>query len=66
MNILPSIVIADLGIRGSVSIFILGQFSENTQGILTASVVLWIINIMLPSILGLFLYTNRKNSICIY
>lgn len=63
MNLLPNVVIADLGIRGSISIFVLGQFAENLQGILAASILLWMINILVPAILGqiLFLKTKSKN-----
>ena len=60
MNILPNIVIADLGIRGSISIFVLGQFATNVQGILLASVFLWIINILLPAIIGQFIILRTK------
>lgn len=60
INILPNIVIADLGIRGSVSMFVLGQFASNVQGILLASIFLWIINILLPSFVGQFFLIKTK------
>ncbi len=60
MNVLPNIVIADLGIRGSVSIFVLGQFAENLQGILMASILLWVINVLLPVFAGQFLFLKNK------
>ncbi len=63
MNVLPNIVIVDLGIRGSVAIFILGQFSENLQGILSASVFLWLINILIPAVMGQILFLTNDNSI---
>lgn len=63
MNLLPNVVIADLGIRGSVSVFILGQFAENLQGILSASILLWIINILIPALIGQALFLKSKSSI---
>lgn len=64
MNILPNVLIADLGIRGSVSMFVLGQFASNIQGILLASVFLWIINILLPAFVGqIFLLKTKTNSV---
>ena len=60
MNLLPNVVIADLGIRGSVAIFVLGQLSENLQGILTASIVLWMTNIIIPAIIGQILFLKSK------
>lgn len=61
MNLLPNVVIADLGIRGSVSIFVLGQFAENLQGILSASILLWMINILIPMLVGQILFLKSKN-----
>jgi len=65
MNILPNIVIADLGIRGSVSMFVLGQFATNIQGILLASFFLWIINILLPAFFGQILIIRTKSNMII-
>ncbi|MBN2663857.1 MAG: flippase-like domain-containing protein [Bacteroidales bacterium] len=63
MNVLPNVLIADLGIRGSVSMFVLGQFASNIQGILLASVFLWIINILLPAFLGQFFLLKTKSNV---
>ncbi len=63
MNILPNLVIADLGIRGSVSMFVLGQFATNIQGILAASIFLWIINILIPAFFGQILLIKTKNTV---
>ncbi len=62
MNVLPNVVIADLGIRGSISMFVLGQFATNVQGILLASVFLWLINILIPAIIGQFIILRTKTS----
>ena len=57
MSIIPTIALTELGVRGSVAIYFFGYISSNTIGILTASFALWIINLVVPAILGvLFVY----------
>lgn len=64
----PSIALADLGIRGSVSLYVLGlYFSANAAGspvpdisILAASTLLWLINLIVPAILGTLFVFNLK------
>ncbi|HKK10434.1 MAG TPA: lysylphosphatidylglycerol synthase domain-containing protein [Bacteroidales bacterium] len=62
MSIIPTITLAELGIRGSVTISIFTIFLE-AQGVFTpamefgvfsASSVLWLINLALPAIIGTF------------
>lgn len=68
MAIVPSIALADLGIRGSVSLYILGlYFTTFASGvpvpeiaILAASTALWLINLILPAILGTLFVFNLK------
>ncbi len=56
MAAIPTVALADLGIRGSVSIFFIGiYFGGNTAAaasILSASTLIWIINLALPALLG--------------
>jgi len=51
--------------RGEIALFIWGQFDNNSLGILSASYMLWIINLIIPSLLGLFfvLKTNILGSL---
>lgn len=60
LAVIPTIALAELGIRGSVSLFII-KFWSDTQGlyydnlsmqIFLASSLIWLINIMLPSLIG--------------
>ncbi len=60
INVLPHLIIADLGIRGSVAIFVIGQLSANVQGILSATVLLWLINVILPAFAGQFFIFKHK------
>jgi len=52
MSAIPTIAFTEIGVRGSVSIALIGLLSSNTAGILAASFLLWIINIAAPAILG--------------
>jgi MFS family permease len=49
---IPSIALIDLGLRGEVSLGLLGIFSANTLGIGFATAGIWFINLIIPSILG--------------
>jgi uncharacterized membrane protein YbhN (UPF0104 family) len=53
-SFLPTIFISEIGVRGSVALFIFGFVSELDVQIVLASVVLWFINIAIPVLLGLF------------
>jgi len=52
MLVIPTITIAEPGVRGSLSLLIFGVFSTNEAGILAASLTLWIINLAIPALLG--------------
>lgn len=68
MTLVPSIALIDLGIRGSVSIFVIGLYfqksgfnSGDTElAILTSSTVLWLVNLIIPAILGTFFVFSLK------
>lgn len=52
MAIIPTIALAEVMIRGEVSLFFLGMLSGNKLGIITATVGIWFINLILPAIIG--------------
>ena len=62
MAAIPTIALADLGIRGSVSIYFIGGYFAGAQNaspeILAASTFIWAINLALPALLGI-LFINR-------
>ena len=60
INILPHFVIADLGIRGSISIFVFGQFITITPEIISAPIFLWLINIVVPALFGQLFISKLK------
>lgn len=60
ISIIPTIAITEIGVRGSVSIFLFGLLSTNTVGILSATFVMWVINLLLPALIGtIFIFTLK-------
>jgi len=60
MAIVPSFAIADVGIRGKVAISIAGLFSANSIALLTGTVGIWLLNLVLPALLGSLLLLTIK------
>jgi len=62
MTAIPTVALVDIGIRGSVAIYFIGSyFPDNTlvaTRILSATTLVWILNLALPALLGL-LFINR-------
>lgn len=60
LSIIPTVAVAELGIRGQVGLFLLGLFSSNKLGIVAATVGIWLINLLLPALLGTLLLVGIK------
>ncbi|WP_295121809.1 lysylphosphatidylglycerol synthase domain-containing protein [uncultured Chitinophaga sp.] len=60
MAMVPTIAIAELGLRGRVSIYFLGLLSPNIAGIIAATVCIWLINLVLPAVMGSILLLGVK------
>ena len=53
ITIPPKIPLAEIGVRGFVALFVFGLFSTNdSYGILSSTFILWIINLIIPAIIG--------------
>lgn len=52
LMIIPSITMAELGLRGSISLQLFGMLSDNKLGIVAAAVGVWIITQIIPAIIG--------------
>ncbi len=75
ITVIPTIAITELGIRGSVSIYVIHLYftyhldteADAQLGIVAASSFLWLINLAIPAILGTFFvfrlrfFRNRNN-----
>jgi hypothetical protein len=65
LAVVPTIALAELGVRGKISIFLFGAFSTNTLGIVFTASTIWLINLVLPAlagslfVLGIKLFRNK-------
>lgn len=60
LSVIPTIAITEIGVRGSVALFLFGLVSSNIIGILSATFVMWVINLLLPALIGtLFIFTLK-------
>ena len=59
LAVIPSIAIAELGIRGTVAKTIFA-FSKNGVGVLAVTFGIWLINLFLPALIGSFLILGIK------
>ena len=60
LAVIPSIALTELGVRGTVSLYLFQHFSSNSVGILAATVGIWLLNLILPSILGSILIMRMR------
>ena len=61
MAVIPTIALfTDLGLRGKVSLKLLGLFSENSLGIGLTAVSIWFINLVIPALAGSLLILGIK------
>jgi len=65
LAVVPTIALAELGVRGKISIFLFGMYSSNTLGIVFTASAIWLINLVVPAlagslfILGIKLFRNK-------
>lgn len=52
LAIIPTVALAELGVRGKISIFLFSAFSANTLGIVLTATTIWLINLVLPALAG--------------
>lgn len=60
MAIVPTIAIAEIGIRGETALFFLAPLSANHFGIVSSSMLLWLINLIIPALLGCLFVFRMK------
>ena len=60
LAIIPTFAIAELGVRGKVSLKLVQLFSANSLGISITTATIWIINLVLPAIAGSLLILSIK------
>ncbi|PLX08081.1 MAG: hypothetical protein C0598_12510 [Marinilabiliales bacterium] len=68
VTVIPTIALTEIGVRGSVSVFIftyyyelMGVVNPNIElGVASASTVLWFVNLVIPAFIGAFFVFNLK------
>jgi hypothetical protein len=63
-SIIPSFILIDIGLRGVSALFIFGELSNYNKeielGVLLSAYSLWIINMLIPSLFGLYFILKHK------
>ena len=60
LAVIPSIALIEVGLRGEISLRLVGLFSANSLGIGLTSVSIWFLNLILPALIGTLLLLNVK------
>ena len=58
-TMIPSLLLGKFGVREGVSLTVLSDFSHLGGSILTASLLVWLINLALPTLIGLIICKKR-------
>lgn len=62
VTVIPTFTLAEIGIRGSVAVIFFGVFSNMYAEIISASTLLWIINVGIPALIGNVFVAGFKES----
>lgn len=68
LAVIPTIPVAELGVRGEISKQLFGLISANTLGIIFTAAIIWLINRVIPAfagtifILGIKLFKNKNEN----
>ncbi|HEX6333765.1 MAG TPA: lysylphosphatidylglycerol synthase domain-containing protein [Flavisolibacter sp.] len=60
LAVVPSITLVELGVRGQITLQLMGIFSPNALGIGLATVSIWFINLIFPAVIGSLLILNHR------
>ena len=60
LAIIPTIALAEIGIRGKVSLLVFGMITTNTVGIIAATLAIWCMNLVIPAIIGSIFFASLK------
>ncbi len=62
LAVVPSIALSELTIRGSAALYFFSDYSGNSSGILAATSMIWLINLVIPALAGaLFAFYFKLN-----
>lgn len=54
-TLIPTIALAEIGVRGVTAVHFVGAFGGNAVNILAATYGLWLVNILMPALAGALL-----------
>lgn len=60
MAIIPTTGFIEVGVRGSVALFFIGMFANQSVGIFSATLLLWVINLAIPAVIGSYFMIKFK------
>jgi hypothetical protein len=60
LAIVPTVALAEVGVRGEVSLILFALVSSNRLGIVSAATAIWFINLVIPAIAGSLLFLGIK------
>lgn len=60
LAVVPTIALAELGLRGQVGLLLFGLFSSNSLGIVLTASGIWIINLVVPALAGSLFILGKK------
>lgn len=60
LAIVPTVALAEVGVRGEVSLILFAIVSSNKLGIVSAATAIWFINLVIPAIVGSLLFLGIK------
>ena len=60
LAVVPTIALAELGVRGQTAVFFMSVLSLNTLGVVSAMLLLWLINLIIPALTGCMFVFRMK------
>lgn len=60
VTLVPTIPLADAAVRGSIGVMIFAWYTSNTAAVAITFIMLWLINTMIPMVVGTMMRTRTK------
>jgi hypothetical protein len=60
LAVVPTIALAELGVRGQTAVFFMAALTSNTLGVVSAMLLLWFINLIIPALTGCLFVFRMK------
>ena len=60
MLLIPTFALGELGVRGSLAVWVFGIITVSVSGVVAASMLLWLLNLAIPAIIGSFYLSKVK------